>query len=36
MPDRTYFEIFSLPQHLNLDTAALEKAAAFTGRPAGY
>jgi molecular chaperone HscB len=25
MPDRTYFEIFSLPQHLNIDTAALEK-----------
>jgi len=25
MPDRTYFEIFSLPQHLNIDIAALEK-----------
>lgn len=25
MPERTYFDIFSLPQHLNIDIAALEK-----------
>lgn len=25
MQDRTYFDIFSLPQHLNVDIAALEK-----------
>jgi len=25
MPESTYFEIFSLPQHLNSDTAGLEK-----------
>lgn len=25
MLDRNYFEVFSLPQHLNLDTSALEK-----------
>jgi len=25
MPESTYFEIFSLPQHLNIDTAGLEK-----------
>ena len=25
MPDPSYFEIFSLPQYLNLDTAALER-----------
>ena len=25
MQDRTYFDIFSLPQHLNIDLVALEK-----------
>lgn len=44
MPDRTYFEIFSLPHHLTIDTGALEKSFyalsrklhpdRFAGRPA--